>query len=228
MTPSVSASGPKANLGEGSVNSPVARRALIVVGHPDPSSFNHALAAVVEEVWAAVGYDVLTRDLYAERFDPVMSTAEMRGSPTEDAIVRRHQQDLRTSELLAVVHPNCWGAPPAIMKGWIDRVFAPDSAYAFAKGEDVGDAPLGLLTTRAALVLNTGNTPIERERDHFGDPLDRIWRQCLLSYCGVRTIDRALYGVVAGSSGERRHEWLADTGCRARRLVLPPAEGDAP
>ena len=51
-----------------------------------------------------------------------------------------------------------------MMKGWIDRVFAPEAAYTFAKGADSGDDPIGLLRTRAALILNTGNTPAEREK----------------------------------------------------------------
>ncbi len=59
------------------------------------------------------------------------------------------------------------------MKGWIDRVFAPNAAYAFEKGEDAGDVPVGLLSTRAALILNTGNTVPDREQSLFGDPLDR-------------------------------------------------------
>src|SRR4029450_11749078 len=116
-------------------------------------------------------------DLVEEDFDPRLTAAEARGQASTDALVRRHIAELRGSDLLAVVHPNCWGAPPAIVKGWIDRVFAPDAAYGFAKGVDQGDAPIGLLTTKAALVLNTGNTPLERERAVFGDPLETMWRE---------------------------------------------------
>ena len=50
-----------------------------------------------------------------------------------------------------------------MMKGWIDRVFAPEAAYTFAKGNDQGDEPIGLLITRAALVLNTGNTVLKQK-----------------------------------------------------------------
>ena len=71
------------------------------------------------------------------------------------------------------------------MKGWIDRVFAPDAAYGFIKGVDQGDVPVGLLATKVALVINTGNTPLDREREAFGDPLERMWRDCILTYCGV-------------------------------------------
>lgn len=191
-------------------------KALIVVGHPAAASFNHALASAVRSAWEMAGCDVRFHDLLAEDFDPRLTAGEARGQPTTDPLVRTHIEDLRASDLLAVVHPNCWGAPPAIMKGWIDRVFAPDAAYGFAKGVDDGDVPVGLLTTRAALILNTGNTPAERERDVFGDPLERMWRDCVLNYCGVGHVTRALFGVVATSTTEQREAWLDE----ARRLAM--------
>lgn len=187
------------------------RRALIVVAHPDPASLNHALAQQIERSWSAAGIEVKVRDLHAERFDPVLTIEEHRGRPSPDQTVREHIADLRASDLLAVVHPNCWGAPPAIMKGWVDRVFALHSAYAFEKGEDGGEAPVGLLAIRAAIVINTGNTPADRERDVFGDPLDAIWRRCVLEYCGVATVERELFGVAATSSEHERRCWLDRT-----------------
>ena len=92
-------------------------KALIVVGHPAPDSFNHALAEAVREAWMAAGCDVVFHDLYAEGFDPLLSASEARGTPTSDETVMAHIADLRDSDLLAVIHPNCWGAPPAMMKG---------------------------------------------------------------------------------------------------------------
>jgi putative NADPH-quinone reductase len=183
-------------------------KALIVVGHPDAASFNHALAVAVRSAWRAAGCEVRFHDLVAEDFDPRLSAAEARGQPTTDPLVQTHIDELRASDLLAVIHPNCWGAPPAIVKGWIDRVFAPDAAYGFAKGTDQGDVPVGLLTTKVALILNTGNTPADREREVFGDPLERLWRDCVLGYCGVGRVVRALFGVVATSTAEQRAAWL--------------------
>jgi NAD(P)H dehydrogenase (quinone) len=194
-------------------------KAMIVIGHPAPDSFNHALAEQVRRTWRDAGCEVQCHDLTAEDFDPRLTAEEARGQASVDPLVRRHIEDLRQADLLAVVHPNCWGAPPAIMKGWIDRVFAPNAAYTFAKGDDQGDAPIGLLATKAALVINTGNTPAAREQMVFGDPLERIWRDCLLSYCGVRNIERVLYGVVATSTQEQRHAWLAEVDRLAAKLA---------
>lgn len=185
--------------------------ALEMLGHPAADSFNHALAATIAQVWQDTGHDTTLHDLTAQGFDPRLTAAEARGEPTQDPLVQRHIADLRACDLLAIVHPNCWGAPPAIMKGWIDRVFAPNAAYAFAKGSDQGDAPVGLLRARAALVINTGNTAPSREAAVFGDPLDAMWRQCILGYCGIGKITRRLFGVIATSTMADRAAWLVET-----------------
>src|SRR4030095_14816729 len=159
-------------------------------------------------------------DLVEEGFDPRLTADEARGQASADPLVHTHIAELKGSDLLAVVHPNCWGAPPAIMKGWIDRVFAPDAAYGFAKGVDQGAVPVGLLTTKVALVVNTGNTPTHRERDKFGDPLERMWRDCILSYCGVRHVMRSLFGVIATSSDDERRAWLAEATALANKAIV--------
>jgi NAD(P)H dehydrogenase (quinone) len=194
-------------------------KALVVVGHPAPGSFCRAIAETIQETWSATGCEVRFHDLVEQGFDPRLTAAEARGQASTDPLVRQHITELRDCDLLAVVHPNCWGAPPAIVKGWIDRVFAPDAAYGFAKGVDQGDVPVGLLTTKAALIVNTGNTPLERERDAFGDPLDRMWRDCILSYCGVRHVMRSLFGVVATSSEDERRLWLTEAAALADKAV---------
>lgn len=192
-------------------------KALVVLGHPAPSSLNHALAAAIASTWREAGCDVTYHDLTAEGFDPRLTPDEARGKPSTDSLVQTYISELRASDLLAVVHPNCWGAPPAIMKGWIDRVFAPDAAYTFAKGVDAGDEPIGLLRIRAALVINTGNTPASREQAVFGDPLERIWRDCVLRYCGIPHVIRSLFGVVATSDPDERERWLAEARALATR-----------
>ena len=194
-------------------------KALVVVGHPAPGSFNRAIADAIREAWAAAGCEVRFHDLVEEGFDPRLTPEEARGKASADPLVHRHIAELRDSALLAVVHPNCWGAPPAIVKGWIDRVFAPDAAYGFAKGVDQGDVPVGLLTIKAALIINTGNTPLDREHDAFGDPLERMWRDCILRYCGVRHVMRSLFGVIATSSPDERRAWLAETAGLAGKAV---------
>lgn len=203
------------------------QNALIVVANPDPKSFNHALAYTVARAWSQLRINTVIRDLHAERFDPLLTLREIRGESSTDPGVQDHIKLLVNANLLCVVHPNCWGAPPAIMKGWMDRVFALNSAYSFEKGADHGDPPRGLLRVRAALVLNTSNTSYERETACFGDPLERIWHDCILGYCGVSHVTRRVFRVVSTSTVQERTAWLQQASGLAVQLAANVAPREA-
>ena len=182
---------------------------LVVLAHPDPASFNHALARAAADTARRLGHDVTLRDLHAERFDPLLPAAEIsRGAPLPPWL-ERHCAELAAADGIVVVHPNWWGQPPAILTGWIDRVVRPGVAYAFEEGDGGEGVPVGLLRARTALVLNTSNTPPAREREVFGDPLEAIWKRCVFDLCGVEDVRRRTFSVVVTSTAAQRAEWLA-------------------
>lgn len=150
----------------------------------------------------------------------MVTKREFRGFKTDDPLTQRYRDLLASATMVAVVHPNCWGSPPAMMKGWMDRVFAEGSAYAFEKSSDQGDAPKGLLQTKVAIVFNTGNTEEERERVAFGDPPERIWKDCLLHYCGIQNVVRRVFRIIATSSTADRTGWLDEV----HRIVSKAAQ----
>ena len=179
--------------------------ALLILAHPKPGSFNHAIADAVETAFADGGLRVVRHDLYAERFDPIMTQEEIDAGVTKDPLVERHCEDLAAADLVAVVHPNWWGQPPAILKGWVDRVIRQGLAYRFTE-----KGPEGLLHVKAALIFNTANTPLEIEMRMFGDPLDNLWDACTFSFIGVPEVRRRLYEPIIVSTQEQRQEWLRD------------------
>jgi len=190
------------------IATPPHRSALVVVSHPDDASFSLAIARRSEAALQALGFTTHLCDLYRDNFNPLLTKGEVRGAKTDDPLTQRYRDLLASAEVLVVVHPNCWGSPPAMMKGWMDRVFSEGSAYAFEKSSDLGDVPKGLLRTNLAVVFNTSNTAEERERLVFGDPLERIWKDCLLRYCGVKNVVRHVFRIVATSSVTDRKRWL--------------------
>jgi putative NADPH-quinone reductase len=170
-------------------------RVLVVFAHPVETSFSAALHRSTVEALKAAGHEVDDCDLYAEGFEPI------RGG---DALVAQHRKELASADVLLVFHPNWWSMPPAMVKGWIDRTFVPGVAY---RDAPIGDPPIGLLQAKA-LVFNTGDTPPEREREVFGDPLQRIWEVGVFGFCGIRTVARRLYAPVTSSTPEQRDQWL--------------------
>jgi NAD(P)H dehydrogenase (quinone) len=183
---------------------------LLLLAHPTPGSLNHAIAAECHSTLKAMGHDVHHHDLYAERFDPILSSHEIPKSAVVDATLERHCRELSEADGIVVVHPNWWGQPPAILKGWIDRVVRPGVAYRFDEGDSGEGVPVGLLHARTALVFNTGNTSLEREKTVFGDPLERLWRDCIFGLCGVSDVRRRLYAIVVTSTPQERAAWLKD------------------
>jgi len=183
---------------------------LIILAHPNPGSFNHAIADTAVQALKKSGHDVIFHDLYAEGFQPILSRREIpKGAPVDGAI-RRHCQDLALADGIVVVHPNWWGMPPAILKGWVDRVIRPGVAYEFLEGDSGEGVPRGLLRAGAALVFNTANTPPDREQTAFGDPLQTIWENCIFGLCGVARFHRKTFSVVVTSSPEERKAWLEE------------------
>jgi putative NADPH-quinone reductase len=190
---------------------------LVILGHPQPGSFNHALADVVVSTLENRGHEVVFHDLQAEGFDPVLPAAEIpTDSPVEPEIAR-HCEELVAAESIVIVHPNWWGQPPAILKGWIDRVIRAGVAYRFLEGDSGEDVPEGLLRARTAVVFTTSNTEMARELAIFGDPLETLWKNCIFGLCGVTDVRRKNFGVVVTSSAEQRTTWLEETAEIVRR-----------
>lgn len=188
----------------------------VILAHPRPGSFNHALAHAACAALGRLGEEVRLHDLYVETFDPLLEASEMGRDALLDPILARHCQEIAEAEGIVIVHPNWWGMPPAILTGWVDRVLRPGVAYEFL-GDDGGEGvPRGLLSARAAVVINTSNTPRERETHVFGDPLDRIWKDCVFGLCGVTDVRRRVFETVVTSTPRTRLNWLRE----AEALIL--------
>ncbi len=196
---------------------------LMILAHPDPASFNHALAQAIREELCAQGDTVVFHDLCAEGFEPLITPQEIPQSGPVPPQIERHCAELRAADGIIIVHPNWWGQPPAILKGWVDRVVRPGVAYHFEEGDNGEGIPIGLLKARAALVINTSNTPTGREQSAFGDPLERIWRDCIFHFCGVRHFQRRMFNVVVTSTPEQRCSWIEE----ARELAIALFHGAA-
>lgn len=182
----------------------------VILAHPCEASFNHAIAEMVVRTLHAGGHAVWYHDLYAEGFDPITTCAEIpKGAPLDPA-VQRHCDEIAEADGIVIVHPNWWGQPPAILKGWGDRVLRPGVAYEFEEGDSGEGIPIGLLKAKVALVFNTSNTPEKREMEVFGDPLENLWRTCIFDLCGVKTFYRKMYCVIVTSTPEQRQAWLED------------------
>jgi len=93
-------------------------------------------------------------------------------------VLEQHCQEIAQAQGIVIVHPNWWGQPPAILKGWVDRVLRPEVAYRFREGDAGDGVPVGLLKAKAAVVFTTSNTPrgagTGQLRRSPGNPLEKL------------------------------------------------------
>lgn len=182
----------------------------VILGHPQLGSLCHAIAGYTVQVLEENGYEVIFHDLYQEKFDPVLPDQEIPKNAPLGSFIQECCEEISASDGIIIIHPNWWGQPPAILKGWVDRVIRPGYAYEFTEGDSGEGVPVGLLKASTALVFNTSNTSAEREQQVFGDPLETIWKNCIFGLCGVKNFHRKMYGVVVTSTPEQRSAWLDD------------------
>ncbi len=112
-------------------------KVLVLFAHPVEESFSAALKATVVNTLTARGWDVDLCDLYAEGFDPVMTAAERRGyhdTATNTLPVQAYVDRLRNADALVMVFPVWNFGFPAILKGFIDRVFLPGVSFRLEQG----------------------------------------------------------------------------------------------
>jgi putative NADPH-quinone reductase len=183
-------------------------RALVLFAHPCAESFSAALHAAVVETLAARGWEVDDCDLYAEGFDPVLSAEERRAyldTARNCATVQAHVDRLRAAEALVLVCPVWNFGFPAILKGYLDRVFLPGVSFRLVEGRVVPN----LSIPRLAAVTTYGATRLRAFL--AGDPprrtvtriLRRVTRARRVRYLALHDMNRA--------TAEARAAFLART-----------------
>ncbi|MFK7795274.1 MAG: NAD(P)H-dependent oxidoreductase [Gammaproteobacteria bacterium] len=165
---------------------------LIVYAHPNPLSFNQSILKVINSAFKNKGATVRLKDLYAERFDPVLGEAQLslqsEGKLPDD--IKREQEQVTWADTLVVIYPLWWFDRPAILKGWFDRVFTHGFAFNFDE-----NGVQGLLTgKRAMVVVTAGGTKEDFGKD--ADQLTKSTTEGTLAFCGITNIvDRVFYSV---------------------------------
>lgn len=182
----------------------------LILAHPSPGSFNHAIAQTARDFFEKRDDTVYFHDLYVEKFDPILPNCEIPKDGEVDEKVQEYCKELVNSDAVILVHPNWWGQPPAILKGWVDRVIRPGTAYEFEETDSGEGVPVGLLKAKCAIVFNTSNTPDQREQEVFGDPLENLWKTCIFDFCGIKEFNRRMYNIICISTPEQRQKWLQD------------------
>jgi len=131
---------------------------LIVVAHPVFDSFTMGVARAYATELEALGHSQITFDLYRRGFDPVLAARELPATGSEQAAgadVEQAQEAIRDADVLTAIYPLWWLSMPAIMKGYVDRVFARGFAYEAHEG-----VVRGLLSGKRAVLVTVSGAPL--------------------------------------------------------------------
>lgn len=131
-------------------------RHLIVVAHPAERSFTMAIARAYISELEHLGHHQVTYDLYRLGFNPVLAAEELSGGAAHASVdVARAQQDILAADAVTLIYPLWWMTMPAMMKGYIDRVFARGFAYEAHDG-----VVRGLLSGKKSVLVTVSGAPL--------------------------------------------------------------------
>ncbi len=180
---------------------------LSVYAHPDPNSFNNALTTVIGEEIEHKGHSHVFRDLYKEGFNPVLTARDFEdfnhGSIPED--IKTEQELVTQADILIFIHPIWWFGIPAILKGWIDKVFS----YGFAYSHDSrGVRPL--LTGKKAIIVNTtgGDEKYGYAENGARDAILLLTDKGIYNFTGLDVLLHRFFNQVPIATQEDRLEML--------------------
>ena len=164
----------------------------VILAHPSRKSLNAAVAEVYRGTVERFGDEVILRDLYAMRFDPCLKAAEIPGPkvPVFRPDVLRERTALADVEVFTLIYPLWFNAAPAILKGYIDRVFG--MGFGFKPGFG-GTEPA--LTGRNLISFTTSGAPDYWMRDTGAlSGLTRLFDAHLGATCGLTVLDHIHFG----------------------------------
>ncbi|MTJ84247.1 MAG: NAD(P)H-dependent oxidoreductase [Telmatospirillum sp.] len=211
-------------------------RCLLVYAHPEPTSFTHALMERARDILRAAGHDCELSDLYADSFNAVAGRHDFTSVDNPDRLslqgeqaraaavaavsddLRREQQRLSRADLVIFLFPLWWGGPPAILKGWFDRVLA--FGFAYREGTRF---ETGLFRGKRAMVCATTGGTAHRFTDGgtYGSIRQVLWplEHCVLDYLGLDRLDPFIAYAAPRVDDAGRQAYL-DAWDRHLRLVL--------
>jgi NAD(P)H dehydrogenase (quinone) len=183
----------------------MSKRILVILGHPAKESFCGALANSYLAGARAAGNEVQLVSLGSLSFDPVLHNGYASIQALEPDLVAG-QTAITWAQHVVFVYPIWWGAMPALLKGFIDRLFLPGFAFKYREGSRFWDR---LLSGRSAHLLVTMDTPPWYFRWVYRMPGHNQMKRTILEFSGIKPVTVSSFGPVKASNQQQREKWLA-------------------
>jgi len=181
---------------------------LVVFAHPNSNSFGKGIVDAVVKASEETGNNVRVRDLYEIGFDPILKPSDFEafqsGKVPEDIIAE--QEHIKWADVITFVYPVWWTSFPAMLKGYVDRVFSYGFAYEYVDG-----APNGLLKGKKGLMFCTTGTPNEiYAANGMHNSMKQTTDQGIFNFSGIEEVKHTFFGSVPHVTDETREEYLKE------------------
>lgn len=168
---------------------------LVVYAHPKEESFTHFIYAHTLKRLQEKGHKVKARNLYKIGFNPVLSSQDLENSALGSTLsedILKEQTYINWCHMIILIYPIWWWGTPAILKGWIDRVFCKGFAYDHSE-----KGPLGKLSKKALVIQTVGMPSSYPEILESGHLFKRSVAEGFFSFCGITDCQiLSLYGLL--------------------------------
>ncbi|MDM5157083.1 NAD(P)H-dependent oxidoreductase [Bacillus sp. DX1.1] len=173
-----------------------------------PQSFNHAILETVQGQLEEKGHEVRVRDLYALNFNPVLATDDFisfsqGNTPAE---IEEEQKHIAWADVITFIYPVWWAGLPAILKGYVDRVFSHGFAYAYSE-----NGIEKLLSGKKGLLLSTmGNTKEAYTANGMFEAMKKTTDAGIFEFTGIETLEHTFYTSVPSVDDAARKQYLEE------------------
>lgn len=190
------------------------KNTLVILGHPNADSYCAALSAAYADETRQVGHACEVLRLGDLSFDPILRW-NGKDTQTQEADLIKAKEMITRAQHIVFVYPIWWGTMPALLKGFIDRVFLPGFAFKF---HEKGSGWDKLLSGRTSELIITMDTPIWVYSLIMRGLGHRQMKHRILEFCGIKVKDITLLGPIRSSDAPKRSAWLDIVRQKARNL----------
>ena len=185
---------------------------LIIYTYPNHQSFNSAILKVVQQNLSK-DHNVKTLDLYKEQFDPVLrfNDTHKRRDLNNVPDMEKYRNLITWTDHIIFIYPIWWSGMPAMLKGFIDRVFTAGFAYSYGKRGLIGH-----LQNKSAWIITTHNTPALVTL--FVQDYGKVLKNQVLKLCGISPIKLTELNGVERKTDQQRQEMLKKIGQLASQI----------
>jgi NAD(P)H dehydrogenase (quinone) len=174
------------------------------MGHPNKDSFGNALADTYQLGAGKANAEIRRTNLADLDFDPILHKGYNEIQPLEPDL-QKVQEDILWAEHLVFVYPIWWGNLPALVKGFVDRVFLPGFAFKYRENSPWWDQ---YLKGKSARLITTADAPNFYFNWIVGKPAHKAMKKATLEFCGIKPVKITSFGSVRFADEAKRKNWL--------------------